>query len=88
MAGGVIPIMPGAQAGAEMDGSYVFTTFALLPNIEEYYTQEMQARGWEPLSIAESINLKEMLFRNGDARVTIKMDFLPEQNLSYVVIEG
>jgi hypothetical protein len=88
VAGGVIPIMPGAQAGAEMDGSYVFTTFVPLPNIEMYYTQELQARGWQPLSIAESTNLKEMLFEMGAARVTIKMDFLPEQNLSYVVIEG
>ncbi len=84
----VVPIMPGAQAGGEMDGNYVFTTLADIPTIETYYTQELQTRGWEALSLAEGPDTKVLMYKLGDANVTIKMDFLPDLNLSYVVIEG
>ncbi len=88
VAGGVLPVMPGAQAGGEMDGNYIFTTSASIADIKAYYTQELEARGWESLSMAESPDKKELLFQLGEAKLTVKMDFLPEQNLSYVVLEG
>jgi len=83
-----IPIMPGAQVGQEMDDKYVFTTFARIPNVENYYLEELEIRGWEALSIAESPNKTVLLFQQGEARVTITMDFLVDQELCYVVIEG
>lgn len=88
VAGHAVPVMPGAQAGQEMDGRYVFTTPASLVDIETYYFQEMPKRGWVILSIGESMEVKDWLFQLGEVRLTIHAEFLPEQNLSYVVIGG
>ncbi|HNB51845.1 MAG TPA: hypothetical protein PK530_07875 [Anaerolineales bacterium] len=88
VAGGVVPVMAGAQAGDEVDGKYVFTTPAALADVEAYYLQEMPARGWTSLSIGESMDIKDLLFQLGDSRLNIHIEFLPDQNLTYVVIEG
>ncbi|NUM49333.1 MAG: hypothetical protein HUU38_31930 [Anaerolineales bacterium] len=88
VAGGVVPVMPGAQAGAEAEGRYVFITPVSLAEVEAYYLQEMPNRGWQTLSIGESMEIKDLLFQLGDARLTIRIEFLADKNLSYVVIEG
>lgn len=88
VAGGAVPVMTGAQAGQEVDGKYVYTTPAALADVVAYYQQEMPARGWTALSIGESMDIKDLLFQIGESRLTIHIEFLPEQNLTYVVIEG
>lgn len=88
VAGGVVPVMTGAQAGQEVDGKYVYTTPAALADVTAYYQQEMPARGWTALSIGESMDIKDLLFQIGESRLTIHIEFLPAQKLTYVVIEG
>lgn len=87
-AGGAIPIMAGATAGQEEAGSYAFTTNVGVADVEAYYLQELGARGWTSLSIGESMEVKNLLFEHENARVTIYIKFLTDQNLTYVVIEG
>lgn len=87
-AGGVIPIMAGATAGQQDAGNYAFTTTVAVADVEAYYLQELAARGWTSLSIGESMDVKNLLFEHGDARITIYIKFLAEKNLTYVLIEG
>jgi len=83
-----VPIMPGALVGQEMGGKYVFTTSTSILDVKNYYLQELEAQGWEVLSIGEGPNHTVLLFQQGEARVTITMDFLVEPALCYVVIAG
>jgi hypothetical protein len=87
-AGGIVPIMPGATAGQAMNGGYAFTTSASIADLVTFYQQEMSARGWQVLSLGESMEVKDLLFQIGEMRLKIHIEFLSAQNLSYVFIEG
>jgi len=83
-AGSLIPIMPGAMAGEEVDGSYVFTIAAQIPDVENYYLETLGVQGWVPVSLGQGPDSMVFMLRREDASLAISINFLPDVGLSYV----
>jgi len=83
-AGSLFPIMPGAIAGEEVDGTYEFTIAAQIPDVENYYLETLGVQGWVPVSLGQGPDSMVFVLQKGDASLAISISFLPDSGLSYV----
>ena len=67
-----IPVMPGAEYGADFQGIYTYGINATLKEIEDYYKQELPKLGWNLFtSTSDNTGSLFMLFQKDNLSCTI-----------------
>jgi len=84
----LVPIMPGAVNGEEIDSAYTFTVGTDIYEIQVFYEDRLTRLGWESQSLTESPNVTVLGFRQGDTFLTVSIQFLPEMNLCIVQVSA
>lgn len=80
-----IPVMPGAQAGAQDDGRYRFTTQASSAEIQAFYSQQLQKLGWSaPIFAAGKTGTMLYIFSK-DAQI-LTVSVLPLKDGGFLVM--
>lgn len=82
-----IPIMPGALAAEETGNTYLFTTPASLAEIKAYYLEQLPNAGWRQLSEGEGPDHLTLVFEKDGAQLHFTLNFLADQNKSFVTIQ-
>ena len=80
-----IPIMPGAIAGEGDDEGYVFTIYATLQQVQEYYRFELEQLGWQALSQEEDDSSATLIFTD-DASGMLTVSILSKGEESLVLL--
>jgi hypothetical protein len=81
-----IPVMPGAQAGEEQEGSYAFTVPVEKFEVQNFYETQMAGLGWTLVHTGTSEQgALILLFRKEAETATITVAPQPEGNLLILI---
>lgn len=86
-----VPVMPGAIAGEDYEGMYLYTTATRPAEVQRYYEGEMPQLGWELFAIGQGdrdvVDYDPMLFFKRDSEfATITLLVHPTSDLTYVLL--
>jgi hypothetical protein len=80
------PIMPGAIAGGESNGTYYFTIQATSDDIKTYYDKEMPKLGYSSMAVGNSDSRAVVLFYQGKDGSILSLSLFTKEDVMLVMM--